>query len=65
MNGTDTEHSPKCIVCSLEDKQSMTISYTVLNIDPQLNYIFIADVLNYFNDSKTKNESYFSECFYY
>ena len=65
MNGTDTEHSPKCIVCSLEDRQLVTISYIVLNISPQLNYIFIADILDYFNNSKTMNELYFSECFYF
>ena len=36
-------------------------NYTVSNISPQLNYIFIADILDYFNNSKTKNESSFSE----
>ena len=65
MNGTDTEHSSKCIVCSLQDRQSVTVNYTVSNISPQLNHILIADILDYFNNSKTKNESYFSECFYY
>ena len=64
MNGTNTEHTPKCIICSIEDRQSVTVNYIILNIDPQLNYIFIADILDYLNNSKTKNESYFSECFY-
>ena len=61
MNGTDTKHSPKCIVCSLEDKQSVTVNYTVSNISPQLNYIFIVDILDYLNNTKAKNESLFSE----
>ena len=40
----------------------MTINYTVLNIGPQLNYVFIADIIDHFNNSKIKNEIYFSEC---
>ena len=60
LNGTKTEHNKKYIHFSLEDK-SVTINYTVSNISPQLNYTFIADILDYFNMSKTKNESFFSE----
>ena len=46
----------------MEDNNLVTINYSVLNVSPQLNYIFIADILDYFNNSKTMNESYFSEC---
>ena len=59
QNGT--EHTHKDITCSLYICQSLTVDYTVFNIGPQLNYIFIADILDYFNNSKTKNESCFSE----
>ena len=55
------EHAQKDIVCSSQDCQLVTINYTVLNIDPQLNYIFIADILDHLNNSKTRNESYFSK----
>ena len=48
-------------MCSLEGCQSVKVNYTVSNIGPQLNYIFIVDILDHFNKSKTKNESYFSE----
>ena len=48
-------------MCSLEDCQSVKVNYTVSNIGPQLNYIFIADIQDYFNNSKTKNETYFCE----
>ena len=60
LNGTKTEHNKNYIHSSLEDK-SATVNYTVSNISPQLNYIFIADILDYFNMSKTKNESFISE----
>ena len=59
QNGT--VQSQKDIVCSLEDCLSISVNYTVSNIDPLMNYIFIADILDYFNNSKTKIESYFSE----
>ena len=59
LNGTKTGHNKKYIHFSLEDK-SVTVNYTVSNISLQLNYIFIADILDYFNISKTKNESFFS-----
>ena len=59
VNGTERNHFQKNIMSS-KDK-SVTVNYTVSNIGPQLNYIFIADILDYFNNSKTKNESYFSE----
>ena len=59
LNETKTGHNKKYIH-SLEDK-SITVNYTVSNISLQLNYVFIADILDYFNISKTKNESFFSE----
>ena len=61
LNGTVIEHTHNDIVCPLEDCQSVTVNYTVSSIGPQLNYIFIADILDYFNNSKTKDQSYFSE----
>ena len=49
-------------MCSSEDCQSVTVNYSsIFNIDPQLNYIFIADILNQLSNTKAKNESYFSE----
>ena len=39
----------------------MTVNYTVSNIDPLMRYIFIVDIQDYFNNSKAKDESYFSE----
>ena len=59
LNGI--KHTQKDIMCSSESCQSVTINYNVFNIDPQLKYIFIVDILDYFNNSKTKNESCFSE----
>ena len=61
MNGTEIQHIWKDIVCSLKECQSVTINYTVINLGPQQNYIFIADILDQLNKSKTKNESFFSE----
>ena len=49
------------IVCSSEDCQSVTVSYIVSNLDPQIKYIFIVDVLDRFDNSKANNESSFSE----
>ena len=63
LNRTDMEHPQINIISSSEDSELVTINYTVLNIGPQLNYVFIADLLSHFNKSKTKNSSYFSECF--
>ena len=60
LNGTKTEHNKKYLHSSLEDK-SVTVNYTVSNISPQLNYIFIADILDYFNMSITNNKSPFCE----
>ena len=57
----ETGYTQKDIVCSSEDCQSVTVYYSTFNIDPQLNYIFIADILNQLNNFKAKNESYFSE----
>ena len=59
LNGI--KHIQKDIVCSSEDCQSSTINYTVSNIHPLMMYIFIVDTLDYLNNSKTKNESNFSE----
>ena len=60
INGTEANCVQKNLMSS-EDKQSITVNYTITNISPQLNYIFIVDILDYFNMSKTKNESFFSE----
>ena len=60
LNRSKVYHIPKYI-CSSEDRESVIINYTVSNLGPQLNYIFIADILNHFNYSKRKNVSYFSE----
>ena len=61
LNSTETEHSHKHIVCCSEDCKSMTISYNVSCTGPQLNSTFIAVILDYFNNSKASNVSYFSE----
>ena len=61
LNGTEIKHTNIDIICSLEDCQSVIINYTVSNIGPQLNYIFTANLLDYLNNSKRKNQSYFSE----
>ena len=60
-NTTKVEHTRQNITCSLEDRQLVTVDYFIFNISPQQNYIFTANVLDYFNNSKTKNESYFSK----
>ena len=56
-----TELTRNNVMISPEDCQLVTVNYSISNISPQLNYIFIADILDYFNTSKTKNESSFSE----
>ena len=61
-NTTEIKHTREYITCSSEDRQSVTVNYVIFNISPQQNYIFTANVLDYFNNSKTKNESSFSEC---
>ena len=60
-NTTETEHTRKDITCSLEDRQSVPVEFVIFNISPQENYIFTANVLDHFNNSKTKNESSFSK----
>ena len=60
VNGTEVEHTRKNISYS-EDKESVTVDYAASNIDPQLECIFTADILDHFNHSKAKNESYFGE----
>ena len=59
INRTEFTHND--VMISPEDCQLVTVNYSISNISPQLNYIFIADILDYFNNSITKNESYFSE----
>ena len=49
------------MMCSSENCESMTVNYDITNIVPHLNYIFIVDIRNNYNNSKAKNESYFSE----
>ena len=61
LNETEIKHTNVDIICSLEDCQSVIINFTVSNISSQLNYIFIANLLDYLNNSKKKNQSYFSE----
>ena len=61
FNGTEIEHSHKDIICCSEDCNSIIVHYNVSNIGPQLNYIFTADILDYLNNSKARNMSYFSE----
>ena len=60
-NTTEVEHTCEDITLSLEDRQSVTVDCVISNISLQQNYIFTANVLDYFNNSKTKNESSFSE----
>ena len=52
------EHTRKNI---WSPSSNISLYYTVSNIGPYLNCVFIADILDYFNNSKTKNESLFSE----
>ena len=59
-SGTKVDYVQKNIASS-QDEQSVIVNYTVSNIDPQMNYIFIVDLLNHLNHSKTRNMLYFSE----
>ena len=63
LNGSETEYTQKNIECFSQNCYSATVNYTVSNINPQLMYVFIADVLDHFNISKTKNELHFSVIF--
>ena len=58
LNGTEIKHTHKNIWSPLSN---ITLYYNVSNIGPHLNCVFIGDILDYFNNSKTKNESSFSE----
>ena len=58
LNGSEVEHTYKNVLSPLSN---MSLYYYASNIDPYLNCVFIADILDYFNNSKAKNESYFSE----
>ena len=60
LNGTEIEHACKNI-WSPDPLSNMSLYYNASNIGPYLNCVFIADILDYFNSSKAKNESYFSE----
>ena len=60
MNGTEVEHTQNYI-CSSEEKESVTVDYAASNIGPQLRCIFTADILDHFNHSKARDDSYFSE----
>ena len=61
LNGIKIEHTLSYVICSPEDCQSVVTNYTASHIDPLMRYIFIADILDHFNKSKTKNESSFSK----
>ena len=61
FNRTETEHSHKDIMCCSEDCKSVAVQYNISSTGCQLNYIFIADLLDYLNNSKARNMSYFSE----
>ena len=56
LNEAEIEHTRKNIWSPLSN-----ITYNASSIGPHLNCVFIADILDYFNNSKTKNESSFSE----
>ena len=58
LNGTEIEHACKNVWSPLSN---INLNYNASNISPHLNCVFIADILDYFNNSKTKNESYFSK----
>ena len=62
ISRTETKYVQRKIASS-EDRESVTVKYIVVNVSPQLNYVFIADILDYFNNSKVKNVSYFSKSF--
>ena len=59
--GTEGKHPLTDIVYSSEDKESVTVNYNVTNVGPQLNCVFIADIMDSFDYIKAKNESYFSK----
>ena len=59
LNGT--KQTQKEITCSSKDCQSVTVNYTVSEIYPLMRYVFIADILDHFNNSKAKDESSFSK----
>ena len=61
MNGIAIKHPLSDITISSEDCQSVTVNYTVSNIDSLMKYVFIADILDHFNNSKAKNVSFFSK----
>ena len=58
LNGTEIKHAHKNVWSPLS---SMSLFYNASNIGPHLNCVFVAKMLDYFNNFKTKNESYFSE----
>ena len=56
-----TKQTQEDITCSSKDCQSVTVNYTASEIYPLMRFIFIADILDYFNNSKARNESSFSK----
>ena len=60
QNGTEIKHIHTS-VWSPDPLSNISLYYDASNIGPHLNCVFIADILDYFNNSKTKNESSFSE----
>ena len=58
-NGSEREHALMNIDCS--HKISVNVNYTVFNLTPQVNWIFIGQVLNNANVSKVKEKAIFSK----
>ena len=58
QNGTEIKHNSKNIWSPFSN---INLNYNASNIGPHLNCVFIVNILDYFNSSKTKNESYFSK----
>ena len=60
LNGRKVDFVQKNIA-SLQGEQSVIVNFTVSNLDPELNYMLIADLLNRLNNSKKGNVFNFSE----
>ena len=58
-NGPEREHAHMNINCS--HKILVTVNYTILHLAPQLNWIFIGQVLNNINVSKVNEKEIFSK----
>ena len=59
LNDSEREHGRVNIDCS--HNISVNVNYTVFNLTPQLNWIFIGQVLNNVNVSKVKEKAFFSK----